>query len=118
VTVHVFNQSWSVDMRWLLIAGLVLTAVGLFGLSMMRLGSARYMRLAGERRALAAENKRLTKRAAAADKAPRTAPAAQPRASVPSSERPGFREKLAATRHRLVGAERVGPAGQRRVSSS
>ena len=118
VTVHAFNQSWNVDMRWLLIAGLALTAIGLLGLSMMRRGSARYMRLTGERRALAAENRRLAKRAAAADTAPRRAAAAQPRASVSSSDRPGLREKLAATRHRLVKPERVGQTGQRRASSS
>src|SRR5262249_1379973 len=58
VTVHAFDATWNVDMRWLLVAGLALTAIGLLGLSMMRLGSARYMRLRGERRALAAENKR------------------------------------------------------------
>jgi hypothetical protein len=113
VTVHAFNQSWNVDMRWLVVAGLALTAIGLLGLGMMRLGSARYLRLRGERRVLAAENKRLTKRAAAAapvgagrDTAPWMAPVPQPRGSVPPappSDRRGFRERLVATRHRLVG---------------
>jgi hypothetical protein len=112
VTVHAFNQAWNVDMRWLLVAGLALTAIGLIGLGMMRLGSAHYMRLRGERRVLAAENKRLTKRAGAAvrvgaapDTAPRTASVAQHRGSVPStssSDRRGFRERLVDARHRLV----------------
>jgi uncharacterized membrane protein YciS (DUF1049 family) len=105
VTVHAFNQSWNVHLRWLLVAGLALTAIGLLGLGMMRLGSARYLRLSGERRKLAAENKRLAKRAAAADSAPRSASVAQPREPVPAagaSERRGFRERLAATRHRLA----------------
>lgn len=119
VTVHAFNQSWNVDMRWLLVAGLALTAIGLLGLSMMRLGSARYVRLSGERRALAAENRRLAKRAAAADAAPRTAaPAVAPRGPVPSSERRGLREKLAATRQRMAGPQRAGQTGRGRPSSS
>lgn len=111
VTVHAFNQSWNVDMRWMFVAGLALTAIGLIGLGMMRLGSAHYMRLRGERRVLAAENRRLSRRPAAAaptaapDAAPWTAPASQQRESVPpapSSERHGFRERLIAARHRTV----------------
>lgn len=101
VTVHAFNQSWNVDMRWLLVAGLVLTAIGLLGLGVMRLGSASYMRLRGERRALVAENKRLAKRAAAR-----------------SSDRRGIRDRLVATRYRLVGAGRVGQTGRPRAGSS
>jgi uncharacterized membrane protein YciS (DUF1049 family) len=103
VTVHAFNQSWDVHLRWLLVAGLALTAIGLLGLGMMRLGSARYLRLSGERRKLAAENKRLAKRAAAADSAPQAASGGQPGEPVPAArarERRGFRERLAATRHR------------------
>jgi uncharacterized membrane protein YciS (DUF1049 family) len=78
VTVHAFNQSWNVHLRWLLVAGLALTAIGLLGLGMMRLGSARYLRVSRQRRALAAENKRLAKRAAAADSAPRIGSVAHP----------------------------------------
>jgi hypothetical protein len=121
VTVHAFNQSWNVDMRWLLVAGLALTAIGLLGLGMMRLGSARYVRLSGERRKLAAENKRLTKRAAAADAAPRTTPATQPRDSVLAarpSDRRGLRERVLATRKRPVGTERADQTGRRRAASS
>lgn len=113
VSVHAFNQWWNVDMRWLVVAGLALTAIGLLGLGMMRLGGARYLRLRGERRVLAAENKRLTKRVAAAapvgigpDTALRTAPVAQPGelvAAAASSDRHGFRDRLVATRHRRVG---------------
>jgi uncharacterized integral membrane protein len=110
VTVDAFNQSWSVGMRWLFVAGLALTAVGLLGLAMMRFGGARYMRLRGERRVLKAENKRLSKRAAAAapvgaghDTAPRTTPVARAREPVPasaSSQRRGFRQSLVGARHR------------------
>jgi uncharacterized integral membrane protein len=111
VTVHAFNQSWNLDMRWLFVAGLALTAICLLGLGMMRLGNARYMRLRHERRKLATENKRLAKRATAAEPAGArrdTAPAAaQPREPVRagrSSGRRGLRERLAATRHRLAGS--------------
>jgi uncharacterized integral membrane protein len=121
VTVHAFDESWNVDLRWVLVAGLALTAIGLLGLGMMRAGSGRYMRLRGERRALAAENKRLAKRAAAADTASRTAPAAQPREPVPAarpSDRRSFRERVAATRHRQSGGdERVDQTGRSRAGS-
>jgi hypothetical protein len=112
VTVHAFTQLWNVDLRWVVVAGLALTAIGLFGLGMMRRGSARHLRLRGERRALMAENKRLVKRTAATapagaerDTTPRTAPAAKPREPVPaasSSDRPGFLERLVPARHRRV----------------
>jgi uncharacterized integral membrane protein len=121
VTVHAFHESWNVDLRWLLVAGLALTAIGLFGLGMMRLGSARYLRLRGERRALASENRRLAKRAAAADTAPRTAPTAQPREPVPAarqSDRRGFRDRLMATRHRQAGDDREAHAGRLRARST
>ena len=120
VTVHAFHESWNVDLRWLLVAGLALTAIALFGLGMMRLGSARYLRLRGERRALASENRRLAKRAAAADTA-RTALTAQPREPVPAarqSDRRGFRDKLMATRHRQAGDDREAHAGRLRAGST
>jgi hypothetical protein len=113
VTVHAFNQSWNVDMRWMLVAGLALTAIGLLGFSMMRLGTAHYLRLSGERRSLAAENRRLHKRAAAADTAPRTAPSAQS-----AADRRSMRERLAATRLRLARPERAGQTGGRGTASS
>ena len=65
VTVHAFTWSWDVDMRWLVVAGLALTAIGLFGLAMMRIGGSHYLRLRSERKVLAAENQRLSERAAA-----------------------------------------------------
>jgi uncharacterized integral membrane protein len=121
VTVHAFNQWWNVDMRWLVVTGLALTAIGLFGLGMMRLGGARYMRLRGERRALASENKRLAKRAAAADTASRTAPVAQPSEPRPAArptERRSIRDRLMATRHRQAGDDRERQAGRLRAGSS
>jgi hypothetical protein len=70
VTVHAFKWSWDVDMRWLIVAGLVLSAIGLLGLVMMRVGDSYHQLLRGERSALAAENKRLAKRAGADSRRP------------------------------------------------
>ncbi|HEY7047965.1 MAG TPA: LapA family protein [Jatrophihabitantaceae bacterium] len=156
VTVHAFKWSWDVDMRWLIVAGLALTAIGLLGLAMMRLGGAHYARLRRERKALAYENKRLVAEQANAAPTddrppggyPPSRPAEQPTQAMPparpappmgaqrtearppapargaagstSADRPpggvaaperdaststephGFRERLAATRHRHV----------------
>jgi uncharacterized integral membrane protein len=74
VTVHAFKWSWDVDMRWLFVAGLALTAIGLLGLAMMRIGGAHYLRLRRDRKVLAAENQRLIERAGAGN-ARRSAPA-------------------------------------------
>jgi|307.fasta_scaffold84637_1 hypothetical protein len=65
VTLHVFNQYRHVEMRWLFVAGLAVTAIGLLGLGMMRLVVARVERLRGERWALTIQNKRLAQRTAA-----------------------------------------------------
>lgn len=114
VTFQLFNQSWNIDMRWLVVAGLALTAIGLLGLVMMHLGSVRYMRLRSERRKLAAENERLAKWAAVArpasagpDTGPTLVPMAQPSEPDPaavSSDRRGLRDRLPGTR-RPPGAE-------------
>ncbi|HZC73266.1 MAG TPA: hypothetical protein VE442_21405 [Jatrophihabitans sp.] len=100
VTVHAFNQSWNVDMRWLFVAGLALTAIALLGLGMMRLGDARYARLRRERRALKSENKRLTRAAEAEPGAASTPPrrrwrsGQQPVSTAPSSPRRSLRDRL------------------------
>ena len=86
VTVHAFSWSWHVDIRWLVVAGLALTAIGLVGLAMMRVGGARYARLRRDRKLLAAENKRLTREARTADI---PAVAAEPRNPAPGSMTPG-----------------------------
>jgi uncharacterized integral membrane protein len=65
VTVHAFKWSWDVEMRWLIVAGLALSVIGLLGVAMMRIGDSYNQLLRGERSALAAENKRLAKRAGA-----------------------------------------------------
>lgn len=91
VTVHAFTWSWDVDMRWLFVAGLALTAIGLLGLAMMRLGSARYVRLRRERRALAVENERLMKRTGADERRPvhsEHMPARRPVAGPPAQPAP------------------------------
>jgi uncharacterized integral membrane protein len=82
VTVHAFSWSRDVEMRWLVVAGLALTAIGLLGLAMMRVGGARHARLRRERKALAVENKRLVRQAHAADVPPVTG---EPRYTVPAS---------------------------------
>ena len=106
VTVHAFKWSWDVDMRWLVVAGLALTAIGLFGLAMMRIGGSHYLRLRSERKVLAAENKRLSERAAADNRtrgsyqtAPRTgaAPAPAPMPPVAPTAPPAPRPAAAPT---------------------
>lgn len=95
VTVHAFNWSWDVDMRWLFVAGLALTAIGLFGLALMRLGGAHYLRLRRERKVLAAENDRLVKQSRTANDRPPVAdgrlshrPAHSPVAGPPPAAMP------------------------------
>jgi uncharacterized integral membrane protein len=83
VTVHAFKWSWDVDLRWLFVAGLALTAIGLFGLAMMRIGGAHYLRLRRDRKLLAAENQRLIERAGASNDR-RTAAPAEPRVAPPT----------------------------------
>jgi hypothetical protein len=70
VTVHAFKWSWDVDMRWLIVAGLALSAIGLLGVAMMRIGDSYNQLLRGERAVLAAENRRLAKRAGAGNRPP------------------------------------------------
>jgi ABC-type branched-subunit amino acid transport system permease subunit len=70
VTVHAFKWSWDVEMRWLIVAGLALSAIGLLGLAMMRIGDSYNQLLRGERAALAAENKRLDRQAGADNRRP------------------------------------------------
>jgi uncharacterized integral membrane protein len=84
VTVHAFKWSWDVDGRWLVVAGLALTAIGLFGLWMMRIGGSHYLRLRAERRRLAAENKRLAERVGAQDRPTRY----EQRAPMPAAPAP------------------------------
>jgi uncharacterized integral membrane protein len=70
VTVHAFKWSWDLDMRWLIVAGLALSAIGLLGVAIMRIGDSYNQLLRGERAALAAENRRLAKRAGAGNRPP------------------------------------------------
>jgi hypothetical protein len=71
VTVHAFKWFWGVDMRWLIVAGLALSAIGLLGWAMMRIGGSYNQLLRGERSVLAAEIKRLAERAGADNRPPR-----------------------------------------------
>ena len=89
VTVHAFKWSWDVDLRWVIVAGLALTAIGLVGLAMMRLGGAHYARLRRERKALAYENKRLVaEQANPAEPAPGGPPAGYAQRPVAPPARP------------------------------
>jgi uncharacterized integral membrane protein len=111
VTVHAFSWSRDVEMRWLVVAGLALTAIGLLGLAMMRVGGARHARLRRERKALAVENKRLVRQAHTADVPPVTG---EPRYTVPASTAstapPGASAWTASEQRASVGHSAPGPA--------
>jgi len=93
VTVHLFNQYRNVEMRWLFVAGLALTATGLLGLAMMRLV------VAPSRRSVGASDREQTARptcgpgAPMGPRAPHSAAArAGPRRGTrPASDRRSFR---------------------------
>lgn len=59
VSVHALGQTWSMHMYWLIVGGLVIAAVALFGLMMVRAGSSRGWRMRQQRRALSQERKSL-----------------------------------------------------------
>jgi len=59
VDVHGLGYNWTMHAYWVLVAGLVVAAVGFVGLAMMRAGTAHAARLRGERRGLVRENARL-----------------------------------------------------------
>jgi len=63
VTVHAFTWSWDVDLRWLVRRARTHRNRPV-RLAMMRIGGSHYLRLRSERKVLAAENKRLSERAA------------------------------------------------------
>ena len=64
IDVHTLGQTWTVHAYWVLVAGLVIAVVGLLGLSIINRGAERSRRRRRERRALARENRRLSKLAA------------------------------------------------------
>ncbi len=57
--VHALGHTSNVHAYWLVVAGLIITAVGLGGLAMMRSGGARYRRLRREHRMLVRDHERL-----------------------------------------------------------
>jgi hypothetical protein len=59
INVHGLGYTWNVHVYWLVVAGLVITAVGLLGLALMRRGSARYRQLRREHRGLVRDHERL-----------------------------------------------------------
>jgi len=64
IDVHALGQTWTVHAYWVLVAGLIVAVVGLLGLSIINRGAERSRRRRRERRALARENRRLSKLAA------------------------------------------------------
>jgi hypothetical protein len=75
---------------WLLVAGLIVAVVGLLGLAIINRGAERSRRLRRERRALARENRRLSKLAAdnRGDISSKRAANAYPIVDVPAPDRP------------------------------
>lgn len=90
IDVHALGQTWTVHAYWVLVAGLVIAVVGLLGLSIINRGAERSRRRRRERRALARENRRLSKLAAdnRADIASKRTANAYPAVDVPAPDRP------------------------------
>lgn len=74
VHVNGLGYSWDVHVYWVLVAGLVIAAVGFIGIAMMRAGAVHASRLRMERRGLKRENARLSD--AVSERSVETAPAA------------------------------------------
>ena len=85
VTFHMWSWTWHFDAFWLAVIGAAIVTVAWLGLAMMRLGSARAMRLRRERRELAKENAMLTKRV----RGVRTAPVSRTATDVPADRTTG-----------------------------
>jgi len=64
VNVHGLGYTWDIHVYWVLVAGLVIAAVGFLGIAMMRTGTAHATRIRVERRGLVRENARLNELAA------------------------------------------------------
>jgi hypothetical protein len=77
VTFHKWNATWLFDAFWLAVIGAGIITVAWLGFAMMRVGSARALRLRRERRELAKENAMLAQRARGVRTAP-PAPAGNP----------------------------------------
>jgi hypothetical protein len=74
VHVNGLGYSWDVHVYWVLVAGLVIAAVGFIGIAMMRAGAVHASRLRMERRGLKRENARLSD--AVSERSVETTPAA------------------------------------------
>jgi len=90
IDVHALGQTWTVHAYWVLVAGLIVAVVGLLGLSIINRGAERSRRRRRERRALARENRRLSKLAAdnRADIASKRTANAYPAVDVSAPDRP------------------------------
>lgn len=90
IDVHALGQTWTMHAYWVLVAGVIVAVVGLLGLSIINRGAERSRRLRRERRALARENRRLSKLAAdnRDDIASKRAANAYPAMDVPAPDRP------------------------------
>ena len=72
--VHVLGYTWNVHAYWLVVAGLVATAVAMAGLLVMGRGIARYRRLRREHRGLVRDHERLAASYSAASETTTTGP--------------------------------------------
>jgi len=113
VQLHGLGQTWTLHLYWVLLIGLVIGVVAALGLALMRYGTTHSWRIRQERRALAAENRRLSSlvgqdrdASTGADLTPPTyqpgtapPPAYQPGAAQPVPEAPARRHGI--LRHRV-----------------
>jgi hypothetical protein len=83
VHVNGLGYSWDVHVYWVLVAGLVIAAVGFIGIAMMRAGAVHASRLRMERRGLKRENARLSD--AVSERSVETAPAAPAVQAAPAA---------------------------------
>ena len=60
VDVHALGGTWSVNLYWVIVAGMVIPAVAFVGLTIVKLGGSRARRLRRERRELTRKNQQLS----------------------------------------------------------
>jgi hypothetical protein len=103
--VNALGYTWNVHVYWLVVAGLVITAVGIVGLLAMERGIARYRRMRREHRGLVRDHERLAASYSAADTVSARVPdqpqpvgsAVGPFAAEPAPETDGARTAPAAS---------------------
>lgn len=86
--VNVLGYTWNVHVYWLVVAGLVATAVAMAGLLVMGRGIARYRRLRREHRGLVRDHERLAASYSATEANTRTAEQRVPDQRTPDQPEP------------------------------